>query len=396
MLIRWTRKRTILVCVRGTIQNWLERNRTSTQCWKYFFERRWFGRTDLIPWPCLFGMHSKTIWNKRRYCIVDNYRDMFESKIFAGAAEKLPYSEKCGTNVSSWSYDVEGHAKNFGERYFELANKTTQQLYKVATPCLDDHQFKEEEVGSVGELSKVCSHIFLKCLNLARIGGPDILLSVNKLARAITKWTKAFDKRSARLISYVHRTCEYKQYCYVGNTAKQCRLGLFQDTDFAGDLEDSKSTSGGVLCIFGSRTFVPISWMCKKQTSVSHSSTEAEIISLDAGLRMDGIPVLDLWDLGIEAFHSSSKDQVRGNSSRNTTWNKHTQNQTKIPTQHDNFDLSMLIMFRRTRSLLDLVRCCTFLRTTKQWLKWSSKAEVQQWDVYPEPTKLLLIGCLTE
>ena len=47
------------------------------------------------------------------------------------------------------------------------------------------------------------------------------------------------------------------------------------------------------FCIFGSRTFVPISWMCKKQTSVSHSSTESEIISLDAGLRMDGSPALD-------------------------------------------------------------------------------------------------------
>ena len=44
--------------------------------------------------------------------------------------------------------------------------------------------------------------------------------------------------------------------------------------------------------------------MCKKQTSVSHSSTEAEIISLDAGLRMDGIPAFTLWDLVIEVFHS--------------------------------------------------------------------------------------------
>ena len=35
----------------------------------------------------------------------------------------------------------------------------------------------------------------------------------------------------------------------------------------------------------------------KKQTSVSPSSTESEIISLDAGLRVDGIPTLDLWDL---------------------------------------------------------------------------------------------------
>ena len=43
--------------------------------------------------------------------------------------------------------------------------------------------------------------------------------------------------------------------------------------------------------------FVRTSWMCKKQTSVSHSSTESEIISLDAGLRLDGIPAFDLWDL---------------------------------------------------------------------------------------------------
>ena len=67
----------------------------------------------------------------------------------------------------------------------------------------------------------------------------------------------------------------YPQYCHVGNTAQHCRLGLFQDSDFAGDFEDSKSTLGRVLCIFGSRKFVPTSWMCKKQTSVSHSSTES-------------------------------------------------------------------------------------------------------------------------
>ena len=37
--------------------------------------------------------------------------------------------------------------------------------------------------------------------------------------------------------------------------------------------------------------------MCKKQTSVSHSSTESEIISLDAGLRLDGISlsICGIW-----------------------------------------------------------------------------------------------------
>ena len=197
------------------------------------------------------------------------------------------------------------------ERYFELTNKTTQQLYKVSTPCIDDHHFKEEELKPVGELPKACSQVVLKCLYFARIGRPNILWSVNKLARSITKRTRACDKHLNRLMSYIHHTCENKQCCYVDNTAEQCRLGLFQDSDFAGDLEDSKSTSGGTLCVFGSHTFVPRSWMCKKQTSVSHSSTESEIISLDAGLRLDGIPALDLWDLIVLVLGNTTQNHDR-------------------------------------------------------------------------------------
>ena len=72
-------------------------------------------------------------------------------------------------------------------------------------------------------------------------------------------------------------------------------------------LRTQKSTSGRTLCIFGSHTFVPISWMCKKQTSVSHSSTESEIISLDTGLRLDGLPALELWDLNVSVFGNASR-----------------------------------------------------------------------------------------
>ena len=49
--------------------------------------------------------------------------------------------------------------------------------------------FLKKNDESVGEVSKVCSKIVLKCLCLARIGRPDISWSLNKLARAVTKWT---------------------------------------------------------------------------------------------------------------------------------------------------------------------------------------------------------------
>ena len=74
-----------------------------------------------------------------------------------------------------------GHTMKCVERYCELANKTTQQLYKESTPCIDDHHFKEEEMKPVEELSHVCSQIVLKCLYLARIGRPDILWSLTIL-----------------------------------------------------------------------------------------------------------------------------------------------------------------------------------------------------------------------
>ena len=235
-----------------------------------------------------------------------------------------------------------GHAKKCVERYCELANKTTQQLYKVSTPCIDDHHIKEEETKSVGELSNTCSQIVLKCLYLARIGRPDILWSVNKLARSITKSTKACDKRLNRLISDIHHTCEYKQYCHVGNTAKQCRLGLFQDSDFAGELEDSKSISGRTLCVFGSHTFVPISWMCK---------TESEIISLDTGLGLDGLLALELWDLIVSVLGNISRISDRSGKPVNSE-NKHHRFHNKIVAMKDIESVPSNVQSARQEALL--------------------------------------------
>ena len=95
---------------------------------------------------------AKVLWTITEPCLNPEFSP--------GATEKLPCSENL--RISSWSYDMEGHAKKCVERYCELANKTTQQLYKVSTPCIDDHHFKEEELKSVGELLKVCSRIVLE------------------------------------------------------------------------------------------------------------------------------------------------------------------------------------------------------------------------------------------
>ena len=121
----------------------------------------------------------------------------------------------------------------------------------------------------------------------------------------------------------------------------------FKTQILLGTLDTQKSTSGGFLCILSSRTFAHISWKCKKQTSVSHSSTESDIISLDAGLQMDRVRALGLWDVVMEVLRST--------------------NNTKTPTHPASGNS-----------------------------KWSAKAEVQWWDICQEPTELRLTDCSTE
>ena len=131
----------------------------------------------------------------------------------------------------------------------------------------------------------------------------------------------------------------------------KCRLGLFQDSDFAGDLEDSKSTSGRTWCVFGSRTFVPISWMCKKQTAVSHSSTESEVISLDTGLRFDGLLVLELWDLIVSVLGNVSRVSVRSGQPDSDV-HKHHKSHSKIDVMKDIDSVPSNVQSARQEALL--------------------------------------------
>ena len=92
-----------------------------------------------------------------------------------------------------------------------------------SSPCLDDHQFKQEELELVGDLSEVCSQFVLNCLYLARIAQPDILWSVNKLVRSVTEWTRACDKTlgSFDLLHSSHKRFPTMLSCVKHGTALQ-------------------------------------------------------------------------------------------------------------------------------------------------------------------------------
>ena len=109
-----------------------------------------------------------------------------------------------------------------------------------------------------------------------------------------------------------------------------------------------------------------VSYVLSEVTRLCH--TEAEIISLDAGLRMDGIPALTLCDLVFEVFHSVPK---RTDGPKRATGKpvgncqaKHgiTRSQSSTPTSFQ----QTLITFHQIQRILVLVLCCVSLRTMRR------------------------------
>ena len=65
---------------------------------------------------------------------------------------------------------------------------------KYLLPCLDDHHFKEEELKSVGELSKYAHKLFRSACTWLVLVDLIFLWSVNKFVRAVKKWTRAWPR----------------------------------------------------------------------------------------------------------------------------------------------------------------------------------------------------------
>ena len=103
--------------------------------------------------------------------------------------------------------------------------------------------------------------------------------------------------------------------------------------------------------MFCSHTFVPISWMCKKQTAVSHSSTESEIKSLDTGLRLDGLPALELWDLIVSVYGNISHISDRTEKPVNGE-DKHHKSHNKIDAMKDIDSVLLNVQSARQEALL--------------------------------------------
>ena len=179
------------------------------------------------------------------------------------------------------------------DSYLALAEKDPKSLKSAATPFLDE---QEDEVGT-GHLQSIACKVLMKILYGARMARPDLLKAVSYLASRVTKWSTACDRSLHRLICYIHQTVGEKQCGWIGDSPSKLYLNLYADADFAGCKVTMRSTSGVFMTLAGPNSCMPLAAASRKQTCVSHSTPEAEIVALDAAMRSTGIPSLEIWDL---------------------------------------------------------------------------------------------------
>ena len=122
----------------------------------------------------------------------------------------------------------------------------------------------------------------------------DLLRAVQGLAARVTKWSTDCDKALHRLVCYINSTLDITLNAFIGDPVSECRLWCFADSDHAGEY-DNKSTTGCFLVLIGPNTYFPLTAFSKKQTSVSMSSTEAEVVAANISLRAVGLPSSGLW-----------------------------------------------------------------------------------------------------
>jgi hypothetical protein len=103
---------------------------------------------------------------------------------------------------------------------------------------------------------------------------PDLTYAVSLISRFMEAPTELHHQAVRKILRYLKGTLDYGLF-YKTQKSVKCELIGFSDSDYAGDAEDRKSTSGYVFLLSGAA----ISWSSKKQLVVTLSTTEAEFIA---------------------------------------------------------------------------------------------------------------------
>ena len=210
---------------------------------------------------------------KKRYKV----HDLGEVKNFLGsevkrdrAARRLSISNALKIKQLADSFEITEESRGY-----------STPMCKSFVPTELCHEEDGEEIVGAGTLlpdGNRYAELIGSLQYLANTTRPDVSQAVALLARYRGAPTTAHLKAGLRVVRYLLGTKEMGLvYGAVGNS----ELLGYVDSDFAGDLDTRKTTTGFVYMLNGSA----VSWGSKKQQSVATSTVEAEYIAASHAIK---------------------------------------------------------------------------------------------------------------
>ena len=139
-----------------------------------------------------------------------------------------------------------------------------------AAPCVAGSKLSSHSGDPLPDITEYRQ--IVGALQYCTLTRPEISYSVNQLCQHLHSPTTTHWSSAKRVLRYLKGTIDYGLYYTPGSL----NLHAYSDSDWAGDPDDRRSTTGyGVFlgpCL--------VSWCAKKQPIVSRSSTEAEYRAL--------------------------------------------------------------------------------------------------------------------
>jgi transposase InsO family protein len=140
----------------------------------------------------------------------------------------------------------------------------------VCNPIVPGCRLKRDGEGKASDATAYKQMV--GCLMYLLATRPDMAFSVCLVARYMERPTEIHVAAVKRILRYLKGTTSYGLWYEKG---KGSELTGWSDSDYAGDVDDRRSTSGYVFMI-GTKV---VSWSSKKQPIVTLSTTEAEFIA---------------------------------------------------------------------------------------------------------------------
>ncbi|KXZ41531.1 hypothetical protein GPECTOR_411g255 [Gonium pectorale] len=157
---------------------------------------------------------------------------------------------------------------------FEMADCNPRVVPMAPSAVLRRAGEKEEPFDEASRFRELIGAL----MYLAVYTRPDIAQGVYRLARYMAKPTKAHWEHAKGILRYLRGTCDLG--LVFGGDGKPV-VTAFSDSDWAGDLDTRRSTTGFVFVFNGAA----VSWRSRLQPTVAASSVEAEYMAASSATR---------------------------------------------------------------------------------------------------------------